>query len=122
MEFEWLEERLHRAGTSFEDVTSEQDVEFRIIHYTSELFHLPFFFRIEFPERAGALRDFMRQVKDLANMCYFNYVYSGERIGRALLGFEFENENSRRKFLRILEKCGMPSSEVASNVLQRMLG
>lgn len=120
-ELQLLAERLGEFGIPYENVTSEEDVEFRIIQYEPALFKLPYFFKIEFPERAGALRDFMRQVKDLANMVYFNYTYSGERIGRALLGFEFDSADDRDHFKQILAGCGLTHHEIAEAALKRML-
>ena len=122
MELDVITQLLTDCGIPFKDVTGQQDVEFRIIHYEPDLFQNPYLFRIEFPERAGALRDFMRQVKDIANMCYFNYVTSGERIGRALLGFEFESEERRNRFLHILNNCGLTHQEITPEALNRILG
>ncbi len=122
MELEVIAQRLADSSIRFKDVTGQEDVEFRIIHYEPDLFTNPYLFRLEFPERAGALRDFMRQVKDIANMCYFNYVYSGERIGRALLGFEFETEERRNQFLLILNSCGLTHQEISIDALKRILG
>ena len=73
-----LDRRLREHNVSHEDVTSQEDVEFRLIHYNPALFHLPYFIKYEFPERAGALHDFLIKVRNLANICYFNYVFTGE--------------------------------------------
>ena len=31
----------------------------------------------------------------MASLCYFNYRFSGERIGRALVGLDFEDSEAR---------------------------
>ena len=72
-------------------------MEFRIIHYEPHLFAHPFFITYEFPERAGALRDFLRSL-ERGSICYFNYTYTGEQVGRALIGFEFREESDRDAF------------------------
>ena len=54
----------------------------------------------------------MEEVKDLASLCYFNYAYSGERVGRALVGMEFETEKARRDCLDQI--MSMPSSDGGS--------
>ncbi|MEO0415282.1 MAG: pyridoxal-phosphate dependent enzyme [Verrucomicrobiota bacterium] len=90
-DFVILEKSLSDQNIAYDDVTDEDFGNYRIIHYRPELFQNPVFINVEFPERAGALLEFMSRVKDYANLCYFNYAYSGERVGRALVGMEFEN-------------------------------
>lgn len=121
MELDLLTQRLREHKVPFEDVTSQEDVEFRIINYEPHLFHLPVFIKLEFPERPGALRDFLRPLGDLANICYFNYASSGERVGRALLGFEFDNEDRRAEFLMRLHASGCAYREITPDVLRRIL-
>ena len=87
------------------EVTSDTDVRFRMIHYDSNLFSFPIFITLEFHERPGALGDFLQEVSPHANLCYFNYVYSGERVGRALLGFEFDNQEDHDAFTEHLDKA-----------------
>lgn len=89
---------LTSAGYAFEEVTGESDVSFRMIHYESGLLQHPRFLTLEFHERAGALAEFLRALSPHANLCYFNYIYSGERVGRALLGFEFASPEARNAF------------------------
>ena len=95
LEFSALTQQLEAAGFRFHEVTSESDVAFRLIHYEAQLLRDPLFITLEFHERRGALADFLRAVSPHANLCYFNYVYSGERVGRALLGFEFDQPVTR---------------------------
>lgn len=117
-----LDRRLADFGVPYEDVTSEEDVEFRIIHYETRLFSNPYFFRLEFPERAGALYEFLLAIRDTgANMCYFNYAYTGETVGRALLGFELASGDQRDKFVHILSELPYPSTELSNEVLERIL-
>ena len=112
------------AGTPFEDVTGQGDVEFRLISYDPELFSLPYFVRVEFLERAGALADFMERISPFAGICYFNYASSGERVGRALLGFEFRDGDARGDFLKTVAE-GVPGirnvEPVPPSVLSRIL-
>lgn len=120
-EFALLEQQATSFDVPFEDVTSQPDVEFRVIKYRPDLLSLPYFIRLEFPERAGALRDFHQQMRGTANICYFNYVYTGERVGRALLGFEFENEEERGKFKQLLEEQPCRYKEIPQQAMERML-
>ncbi|HLS28979.1 MAG TPA: threonine ammonia-lyase, biosynthetic [Opitutales bacterium] len=120
-DFESLERKLQEAGIPFADVTNQEDVEFRIIHYRGRMMSQPFFFKLEFPERPGALHDFLLGVQPAANICYFNYIYTGERVGRALMGFEFEGEKERRQFQEVLRKSGYAHSEIQPEALSRIL-
>ena len=97
-EIELLERQLTKLGIDFEDATGDEDVEFRIIHYDASLIAHPYFIKIEFPERAGALHDFLQNSCKDASIVYFNYYYTGERVGRALIGFDFDNESAREAF------------------------
>lgn len=119
--YEVLERRLADAGVKFEEVTNQEDVDFRIIHYRARLMRRPYLIKLEFPERAGALHDFLAQARDLANVCYFNYSYSGERVGRSLMGFEFESDEQRARFLEFLSQSGNTYREIRPEALERIL-
>jgi threonine dehydratase len=122
---ESLPEQLGKMGIDFENVTSSPDVVFRVIPFRASLITQPYFIQLEFPERKGALHDFLNSVKQSANICYFNYQYTGERVGRALIGFEFPSESERNEFVE-----GMSSGhwrfrafeEVSLDTLKRITG
>lgn len=116
-----LDRRLTDAGVAHEDVTSQTDVEFRIINYEPALFRLPWFITLEFPERAGALREFLLALGGIAGICYFNYASTGEQVGRALIGFEFADGAHRARFGAALEATGHAYKTVAEGALRRML-
>jgi threonine dehydratase len=116
-----LERRLTEHEIPHEDVTSEADVEFRIINYEPHLFRHPYLITLEFPERAGALREFLQSVQTKNSICYFNYTYSGEQVGRALIGFEFESAHLRDEYRTRLADSGSVYREVGASVLGRML-
>ena len=97
-ELEVLPENLRNSSVHFSEVTSSPDVCFRVIPFRSRLISHGFFIELEFPERPGALRDFLKSVRGSANICYFNYQYTGERVGRALIGFEFKSWDERVVF------------------------
>lgn len=73
------------------DVTDHGATRFRVIPFTPSLFSHPLFVEVEFPERAGALLAFMRAISPVTSLCYFNYSYTGERVGRALIGLDFDD-------------------------------
>jgi len=96
-----LEKTLADLGIRFEEATSDEDVEFRIIHYEASLFRMPVFLRIEFHERPGALCAYLQRNCQEASIVYFNYGYTGERVGRALMGFDFSDTSARERFLKL---------------------
>lgn len=125
MEFAVLSKALGEAGFSFDEVTSETDVVFRLIHYESKLFADPLFITLEFHERPGALAEFLKAVSPHANLCYFNYMYTGERVGRALLGFEFANTGERERFEAVLDSASeayRSYTKVSEAAMQRIIG
>ena len=80
--------------------------------------------RYQFPERPGALHEFLQRIQGLANLCYFNYLYTGERIGRALVGLEFDSDEDRQTMLERLQsdpKLRHSYRELSAEVLERML-
>nr|MBR9810259.1 pyridoxal-phosphate dependent enzyme [bacterium] len=83
---------ITRNEESAEDVTGHGATRFRVIPFTPALFTSPLFVEVEFPERAGALLGFMNAISWITSVCYFNYAYTGERVGRALIGLDFEND------------------------------
>lgn len=102
-----LPERLAAGGHAWEDVSDAVDVAFRAIPLRGELLANPVFLRLDFYERQGALHDFLdKLVRDRADICYFNYRQSGERIGRALIGLDFATAAERDAFLAALPEQG----------------
>ncbi|MCB1556676.1 MAG: pyridoxal-phosphate dependent enzyme [Alphaproteobacteria bacterium] len=118
---EALHDSMKAHGIDFEDVTSAPDVRFRIINYNPALFHDPLIMHVHFPERRGALRDLLRKISDVANICYFNYQYSGESIGRALMGFEFDSPEKRATFLDIIRNSVVTARPVEPETAKRIL-
>ena len=102
-----IESRLNESGFQWSDVAGAADIQFRAIPLHSDLLAHPLFLRLDFYERPGALRDFLDQrVCNRANLCYFNYRQSGERIGRALIGLDFPDSSSRDRFTGELPVTG----------------
>ncbi len=121
LELDLLAQKLGELGIRYEDVTSAADVEFRIIHYEPALFRHPYFITLEFPERPGALHDFLAMLRGRANICYFNYTFTGELVGRALLGFEFDSEDTRDAFKKLLSESQHHWREIPAGAVGRIL-
>ncbi|MDR1486595.1 MAG: pyridoxal-phosphate dependent enzyme [Deltaproteobacteria bacterium] len=105
-QFQALEEILKSSGHVFSDVTARPDLPFRIAPFQPNLFKLPFAAILEFPERPGALSEFLERIATICNISYFNYVHTGEQVGRALAVFCFENRHQRKKFKETLKTFG----------------
>ncbi|MDY0029539.1 MAG: threonine ammonia-lyase, biosynthetic [Pseudobdellovibrionaceae bacterium] len=118
---DFLQQNLQKEHIVFEDITEDPDVRYRVINYNPALFHHPVMLHIHFPERKGALREFMRQISGIANVVYFNYVYTGETIGRALMGFEFEKAEDHARFFEIVAQSPVESKSVSDLAVSRML-
>lgn len=99
--------KLSAGGFPWEDLTGAVDVAFRAIPLRGDLLKNPAFLRLDFYERPGALHDFLGQrIQGNANICYFNYRQSGERIGRALIGLEFPSPFERDAWLMTIPNHG----------------
>ncbi len=124
-QFAEIESGLAARGLSAEDVTNDDDVRFRMISYDRVHLSHPVFFVIEFPERPGAFLEFMSGVGRYANLCYFNYKYSGEQVGRAMVGLEFlsvEDREACREFAESMKGTTIQSiKEMPDRVRRRVL-
>lgn len=125
-EYSQFDKTLEEQGIKATDVTREETVGYRIINYNADLFKYPLFVNIEFPERAGAFLAFMMQVKEYSSLCYFNYSYSGERVGRALVGMDFDNKEDQQTCLNLINSLVggsiMAAHLVSDQTLTRLLG
>lgn len=102
-----VREKLSAHGYSWEEVTDLSDVSFRFIPLRTAMLKHPLLLALDFYERPGALHDFVNTtLRDKASFCYFNYRYSGERVGRALIGLDFDSEEAAKKFLAELPPRG----------------
>ncbi len=121
IDFETLENSLKQDCLEFSDITHDIDIRYKIINYNPLTFTNPVFMNVQFPERKGALRDFLRKISRTANICYFNYAYSGEAIGRALMGFEFINTTDKNKFFDAIKETNTQCEAIDSETEKRIL-
>lgn len=111
---------LKSHNIHFEDVTGAEDINFKIINYNAALFKNPVFLHVNFPERKGALRELLRITSQTSNLCYFNYFYTGEMFGRALMGFEFEDPDNEAKFFAAIDKMGLRYNRLEGETFHRI--
>jgi threonine dehydratase len=116
-----LFDELKSRQIPYQDITGDADARYRIIPYNPALFTHPLFFHVHFPERRGALRDFLRRISGVASLCYFNYAYTGESIGRALMGFSFASPDDHAQFMARMEGSPVTLRPLDQAVVGRML-
>ena len=71
-------------------------------------------YRFEFPERPGALMDFLSSIGDQWNISLFHYRNHGSDYGRVLAGIQVAEEELER-FHEHLRKLGYPFTEETTN-------
>jgi threonine dehydratase len=78
--------------------------------------------RFTFPERPGALLDFMDAMRVDFSITLFQYRYHGADFGRVLVGFEAPEEKRTdfEDFLARVERMGYPHVEETANPAYRM--
>jgi threonine dehydratase len=116
-ELNQLETKLSRAPLHFHAVTQATAVEYRVVPFQPSLANLPVFATVEFPDRPGALLEFMRQIVGQTNLCYFNYTETGQNIEQALMGFEFGDAAQRETFLTTVAGLGIGFQTIPSHTI-----
>jgi len=86
--------------------TSRQDLQERL-------------FRVEFPERPGALMKFLQSLGEKWNISLFHYRNHGAAYGRVLVGFQVE-EGRQSKLLADLKRVPYPMVEESENPAYRL--
>lgn len=78
--------------------------------------------RFAFPERPGALLNFMTAMREEFNITLFQYRYHGADYGRVLMGFDVPEEKAKAfgEFLSTVASMGYAHSEETANPGYRM--
>lgn len=76
-------------------------------------------YRFTFPERPGALGDFLHGTSNQWNISLFHYRSQGGDYGRVLIGFEVAKEE-RSKFREVLKVLGYPFIEETENIAAQL--
>ncbi len=116
-----FEEFLHDPTIPpYKEVTGAASVAFRVIPFRVDLLNHPFFAVIGFPNRPGALRDFMRGASQHANVCYMNFIDSGQEQGQALMGFETDSPGQLRQFKQWLVESQTRFEEIPMETIKHL--
>ena len=79
-------------------------------------------YRFRFPERPGALVDFLRRMGQEWNITLFHYRNHGAAYGRVLVGIQIPDD-AEKSFKEFLDQLGFPSEEESDNLaFKRFLG
>ncbi len=112
-----LRERMVRAGLSVIDLHDNELAKLHIRHMVGG--HAPLvkhevLYRFEFPERPGALLEFLTRAAGRWNISLFHYRNHGAAFGRVLAGLEVP-PGERDAFERYLKGLGFPYVEETGN-------
>ncbi len=75
-------------------------------------------YRFEFPERPGALQNFLKRMRHGWNISLFHYRNHGSAYGRVLMGIQVPRADAER-FREFLAEVGYPHREVTANASYR---
>lgn len=112
-----LVEKLREKGYAAQDLSDNEMAKLHIRHMVggrppsigNELLY-----RVEFPERPGALLAFLSKLGERWNISLFHYRNHGAAYGRVLVGFQAES-NEAREIERVLLDIGYRFDSEASN-------
>ena len=121
-EIDMLVRRLKRKGFDSVDLTDNEIAKVHARHLVGG--HAPQLtdervFSFEFPERPGALRDFLDKIGVSWSITLFHYRNHGSDFGRVLCGIRVPAAD-RAKFSRSLKELGYRYSEQTDNPVYRL--
>ncbi len=109
--------RLQAAGYGVVDMTNNETAKLHIRYMVGG--HAPSLddeclYRFEFPERPGALLNFLSAMEGRWNISLFHYRNHGAAYGRVLMGVQVESKD-RKDFQKILKQLGYRWVEETEN-------
>ncbi len=115
LERDELKEELYAKGYAVLDLSDDEMAKLHIRHLVGGHAGLDdeHLFRFEFPERPGALLNFLSRLSG-HNISLFHYRNHGAAYGRVLIGLQL-GKKSKEDLLASLQAVGYPFSEESSN-------
>ncbi len=117
-----LVERLRDKGYPVVDMTENETAKLHIRYMVGGHAHEvkdETLIRFEFPERPGALLDFLSRLGKRWNISLFHYRNHGAAYGRVLIGIQV-GKGDRSGFQRFLKRLGYPCWEETDNPAYRL--
>ena len=114
---EILQSLLHK-GYEVEDMTDNEFAKLHVRHMVGG--HSPkieneIIYSFEFPERPGALLNFLNHLGERWNISLFHYRNHGAAYGRVLVGVQVP-PRERKKFIGFLDEIGYPYTDETQNL------
>ncbi len=120
-----LIKEIKTAGMAAVDLTDNELAKLHVRHLVGG--HAPAadgerIFRFDFPERPGALSNFLRAMNESWNISLFHYRNHGSDVGRILAGIQVpkEDEAKFQSFLEHIQSVGYPWVEETQNVAYKL--
>ncbi|HYS08419.1 MAG TPA: threonine ammonia-lyase, biosynthetic [Myxococcales bacterium] len=113
---------LRRHGLPTVDLSENETAKLHVRHLVgghSPLAHNELVYRFEFPERPGALLEFLSRMRTDWNISLFHYRNHGADYGRVLVGMQVPAKEMGA-FQRFLATLGYPSVEETQNPAYRL--
>ncbi|MCH8476433.1 MAG: threonine ammonia-lyase, biosynthetic [Wenzhouxiangella sp.] len=117
-------QRLNAAGFEVLDLTDNELARDHLRHMVGGRCPVPGqeqLYRFRFPERPGALEEFLTQLKGRWSISLFHYRNHGAAYGRVLAGF-LVPDGAQTAFSDFLNAAGYPWERVCDSALDRFLG
>ncbi len=114
--------KMKNEGYYAMDITPNELVKSHIKYMVggkSELAQNELIYHFRFPEKAGALMNFLHHIKDNWNISLFHYRRHGGEFGRVLVGFEIPPQD-RKEFAESLDKLGYDYTDETHNIACRL--
>jgi threonine dehydratase len=113
---------LRTRGYATEDLTDNEMAKLHVRHLVGG--HAPFadnelIYRFEFPERPGALVNFLEHMGQAWNISLFHYRNHGAEVGRVLCGLQVP-PGEKQKFRAFLKNLGYAYSDESDNPAYRL--
>jgi threonine dehydratase len=121
-EKEALISRLEKKGYPVVDLTDNEMAKIHVRHLVGgriEGVKDEAIYRFEFPERPGALLDFLTSIGKHWNISLFHYRNHGAAYGRVLVGLQIPI-NERKQLTSYLDELGYPYWEETENPAYRL--
>ena len=121
-ETERLINQLRRAGLEAVDLSDNEMAKLHVRHLVGG--HAPdrageMVYRFEFPERPGALMNFLKRMGSGWNISLFHYRNHGADVGRVLVGLQVPDRD-KAAFRRFLKELGYDYADESRNPAYRL--
>ena len=114
--------QLQRAGLKAVDLSDNEMAKLHVRHLVGGHAHDragEMVYRFEFPERPGALMNFLKRMGSGWNISLFHYRNHGADVGRVLVGLQVP-EKDRAAFRRFLKELGYDYADESRNPAYRI--